>query len=185
MASGGRTLTAPAILGLLDTRYGAPVAGDEKAVLSGFLDHYRSVLLEICEGLSEEQLRTPMVASGTSLLGLVKHLAFVERGWFQESVANEEYEYPFDVNDPDADFRVEDDETAEDVLKLYRDACARSRLALQAASLDDLVQNSSRSADYNVRWIVVHMLEETARHVGHADIIREQLDGTTEVGYQA
>lgn len=167
----------------MDTRYGAPVAGDEKTVLSGFLDHYRRTLLEICEGLSDEQLRRAAVPSGTSLLSLVKHLAFVERGWFQEAVANEAYEYPFDVEDPDAEFRIEDHETAEDIFELYRAACDRSRRALEEASLDDLVENEDRSADYNVRWIVVHMLEETARHVGHADIIREQLDGTTGKGY--
>jgi uncharacterized damage-inducible protein DinB len=168
---------------LLKTRYGAPVAGDEKAVLAGFLDHYRATLLAICGGLSEEQLRRPMVASGTSLLGLVKHLAFVERGWFQESVANEPYEYPFDVDDPEADFRIEEHETSEDIFTLYREACDRSRRALDEASLDDPVENPHRSADYNVRWVVVHMLEETARHAGHADIIREQLDGRTGVGY--
>lgn len=167
----------------VQTRYGAPVAGTEKEVLGGFLDHYRRTLLEICEGLTEEQLRRPMVPSGTSLLSIVKHLAFVERGWFQESVANEPFDYPFDTEDPDADFRIEADETAEDIFALYQQACERSREALQAASLDDMVQNPDRSADYNVRWVVVHMIEETARHTGHADIIREQLDGRTEVGY--
>ena len=159
------------------------MAGDEKAVLGGFLDHYRKTLLEVCEGLSEEQLRRPMVESGTSLLGLVKHLAFVERGWFHEVVGNQEYAYPFDVDDPDADFRIEEHETAADIFDLYRAACERSRQALEAASLDDVVEFARRSADYNVRWVVVHMLEETARHVGHADIIREQLDGATGAGY--
>lgn len=172
-----------AILHAVDTRFGAPVAGDEKAVLSGFLDHYRGLLLQICDGLAEEQLRRSMVPSGTSLLGLVKHLAFVERGWFQETVANQKYEYPFDLNNPDADFRIEEYESAEDVFNLYRDACDRSRQALEDASLDDLVEHPRRRADYNVRWVVAHMLEETARHVGHADILREQLDGTTGTGY--
>jgi uncharacterized damage-inducible protein DinB len=167
----------------MDVRYGAPVAGSEKEVLAGFLDHYRRTVLDICQGLPEEELRRPMVPSGTSLLGLVKHLAFDERGWFQESVANEPFDYPFDENDPDADFRIEDGETAESIFELYRQACERSRRALEAASLDDLVQNPDRSADYNVRWVVVHMIEETARHAGHADIIREQLDGTTGAGY--
>jgi uncharacterized damage-inducible protein DinB len=168
----------------MSTRYGAPVAGSEKDVLAGFLDHYRHVLLEICEGLSEEELRRPMVPSGTSLLGIVKHLAYVERGWFQENVANERYDYPFDVDaDPEADFRIEEGETAQDIFDLYRRACERSREALESASLDDLVENPERRFDYNVRWIVAHMLEETARHAGHADILREQIDGRTETGY--
>ena len=168
----------------MEERYGAPVAGDEKAVLGGFLDHYRKTLLEICTGLPEAELRKPAVPSGTSLLGLVKHLAFVERGWFQEGVANEEYTYPFDVDEPDADFHIEEHETSGQIFDLYRRACDRSRQALDAASLDDLIEFPGRSADYNVRWVVVHMLEETARHAGHADIIRELYDGTTEIGYR-
>ena len=168
----------------MQTRYGAPVAGAEKEVLAGFLDHYRQTLLDICEGLSEEQLRRPMVPSGTSLLGMIKHLAYTERGWFQEVVANEPFEYPFDTDDPEAEFRLEEGETAEEVFELYRAACARSRRALEEAHLDDPVHAPQRSADYNVRWVVVHMLEETARHTGHADILREQIDGKTKTGYR-
>jgi uncharacterized damage-inducible protein DinB len=168
---------------LMEKRYGAPVAGSEKEVLAGFLDHYRQTLLDICEGLSEDQLRRPMVPSGTSLLGMLKHLAFTERGWFQEGVANERFDYPFDTEDPDADFRIEEGETVEDIFDLYRHACERSRQALDAASLDDMIDDPDRSADYNVRWVVVHMIEETARHAGHADIMRELLDGKTGAGY--
>jgi uncharacterized damage-inducible protein DinB len=167
----------------MQKRYGAPVAGEEKEVLGGFLDHYRQTVLDICEGLSDEELRRPMVPSGTSLLGMVKHLAYDERGWFQESVANEPFDYPFDTSDPDADLRTEEGETSEEIFKLYRDACERSRRALEEASLDDMVQNTGRSADYNVRWVVVHMIEETARHAGHADILRELIDGRTGAGY--
>ncbi len=168
---------------MVDNRFGAPVAGDEKEVLGGFLDHYRRTLLEICQGLSEEDLRRPAVASGTSLLGLVKHLAYVERGWFHEHIANDPFDYPFDMNDPEADLRIEEGETSEDIFQLYRDACESSRGALTAASLDDVIEYPQRTRDYKVRWIVVHMLEETARHVGHADIIREQIDGRTGAGY--
>ena len=113
----------------MNKRYGAPVAGEEKEVLGGFLDHYRQTVLDICEGLSDEELRRPMVPSGTSLLGMVKHLAYDERGWFQESVANEPFDYPFDTSDPDADLRVEEGETSEEIFQLYRDACDRSRRA--------------------------------------------------------
>lgn len=167
----------------MEKRYGAPVGGAEKEVLEGFLDHYRSVVLELCRGVSEEDLRRSVVPSGTTLLGIVKHLAYVELGWFVENVANEPVHYPFDDDDPDADLRVEDDETSEEIFELYRTCCDQARAALAAASLDDPVPNPERSRDYNVRWVVVHMIEETARHAGHMDIIREQLDGRTGAGY--
>ena len=160
------------------------MAGGEKEVLSGFLDHYRSTILEICEGLSEEQLRRPMVPSGTSLLGMIHHLVYVERGWFEEGIAGLTVEYPFDdEEDPDIDFRVRSEMRAQEVLDLYRSQCARSREVLAGASLDDPIKEEKRSADYNVRWVVVHMIEETARHAGHADILREQIDGFTGAGY--
>jgi uncharacterized damage-inducible protein DinB len=170
---------------LLEKRYGTPVAGNEKEVLGGFLDHYRRTLLHICEDLSEEQLRRPMVPSGTSLLGLVKHLAYCERSWFQERIANEPVEYPYvEDDDPDADFRIEEGETAQEIFDLYEEQCAISRRILEATSLEHVVDYPDRIADYNVRWIAVHMIEETARHAGHADIIREQLDGRTGTGYE-
>jgi uncharacterized damage-inducible protein DinB len=164
-------------------RYGTPVAGTEKEVLTGFLDHYRATILAICEGLSDEDLRRPMVPSGTTLLGMIKHLAYVERGWFQETIAGDQVEYPFDADDPDADLRIERHESTEEILGLYRSECSRSRQIIETVSLDDLVKGEERSADYNVRWVIVHMIEETARHAGHADIIREQLDGSTGTGY--
>jgi uncharacterized damage-inducible protein DinB len=168
----------------MEERYGAPVAGTEKAVLSGFLDHYRKTMVAICEGLDDGDLRRPIVASGTTLLGMVKHLAYVERGWFQETIVGEKVDYPFDFdNDPDADFRVEPSETTEEIIELYQAECAKSRRILDEVSLDDLAKGKHRSRDYNVRWIVVHMIEETARHAGHADILREQIDGKVGTGY--
>jgi len=164
-------------------RYGTPVAGNEKEVLTGFLDHYRATIVAICEGLSDEDLRRTMVPSGTTILGMIKHLAYVERGWFQETIAGERVEFPFDADDPDADLRVEPQERTEEILDLYRAECDRSRHIVEMVSLDDLAKGRERPADYNVRWVVVHMIEETARHAGHADIIREQLDGATGTGY--
>ena len=167
----------------MKTRYGAPVAGSEKDVLAGFLDHYRATLLAVCEGLSEEELRRPMVRSGTSLLGMIQHLAYVERGWFRETIAGERVDYPFDLDDPTGDFRIAPEATAEQIFELYRAECAKSRQVLGSVSLDAPARGEERSADYNVRWIVVHMIEETARHAGHADILREQIDGATGRGY--
>lgn len=170
----------------METRYGTPIAGSEKEVLGGFLDHYRQVIIDVCEGLSEEDLRKPMTPSGTSLLGMVKHLAYVEQGWFLENIADEQVVYPFDIEDSEADFRIEEGETSKEILDLYRASCERSRQVLAGTSLDALIKNSVPrpwSRDYNVRWIVVHMIEETARHAGHADILRELIDGKTETGY--
>ena len=153
-------------------------------MLAGFLDHYRQTMLDICDGLTDEQLKRPMVPSGTSLLGMVKHLAWVERGWFTETVAGREVDFPFDFDaDPDADLRPEEDETKEGIFALYRQACDESRAIVAEVSLDDLVKGTKRSRDYNVRWVLTHMIEETARHAGHADILREMIDGRTETGY--
>jgi uncharacterized damage-inducible protein DinB len=105
------------------------------------------------------------------------------RGWFQEGVAGEPFEYPFDPEDFEEEFRLTDGERSSEVFDLYRAACERSRRALEDVSLDDLVNLPGRDVPYRVRWIVVHMIEETARHAGHADILREQLGGTTGTGY--
>jgi uncharacterized damage-inducible protein DinB len=121
-----------------------------------------------------------MVPSGTSLLGIVKHLAYVERGWFQRVWAGQEISVPWTEEDPDADWRIEPDETTQDVLALYEGECARSReIVAAAASLDEVVVHPRWKEELSRRWILTHMLEETARHVGHADILREQLDGAT------
>ena len=166
----------------MKTRYGVPVGGDEKEVLEGFLKHYRTMILQICEGLSEEDLRRPMVPSGTSLLGLVKHLSYVEYGWFPEAIENEDSVYPYDLNDPIADFRIEQGETSDHIFDLYRRACDRSRRVLDNVSLDDELKNPTK-AGYNVRWVLVNMIVEVARHAGHADIMREQIDGRIGTGY--
>jgi uncharacterized damage-inducible protein DinB len=142
------------------------------------------LLLEICSGLSDEQLRRPIVPSGTTLLGIIKHLSFVERGWFQEKVGNEPLVLPFDPeSDPDGDWRIEENETTGDVFEMYRASIKKSRQLMAQRSLDDLVEFPRRRG-YSVRWVLAHMLEETARHAGHADILRELIDGKTGTGYR-
>jgi uncharacterized damage-inducible protein DinB len=161
-----------------DNRPEPPLLGDETETLAGFLDYHRATLLWKLEGLDDEQLRRAMVASGTSLLGLVKHLAYVERSWFQGVWAGQEVSFPWTKEDPDADWRIEPDETTGDVLALYDGECDRSREIIAAASsLDEAVVHPRWKEEVSRRWILVHMIEETARHVGHADILREQLDG--------
>lgn len=134
------------------------------------------------EGVPDADLRRSMVPSGTTLLGMVKHLAYVERSWFQNVFMGREVDLPWTDEDPEADFRIEPGETTEQIVQLYRDECEKSRGIISEASLDDLSKgrpDSGKRSGFSLRWIVVHMIEETARHNGHTDILREQIDGVT------
>jgi uncharacterized damage-inducible protein DinB len=164
-----------------DNRPEPPAIGDERDTLAGFLDFHRATLLWKLEGLDDEQVRRAMVPSGTSLLGIVKHLAYVERSWFQGVWAGQEISLPWTREDPDADWRIEPEETTGQVVAFYDGECDRSReIVAKAASLDEVVEHPRREGwRMTRRWILTHMIEETARHVGHADILREQLDGAT------
>ncbi|MDQ6857216.1 MAG: DinB family protein [Candidatus Dormibacteraeota bacterium] len=153
-----------------------PTAADEKTTLSAFLDWYRDNLERKVERLDRDALTRRLVPSMTTLLGIVKHLAYVERGWFQNTFLGLDlYRPPRNAQD-DGEFRIEDHETVEAIIDLYRREVARSREIVAAASLEDHAQREDRR-HFTLRWIMVHMLEETARHVGHADILREQTDG--------
>jgi uncharacterized damage-inducible protein DinB len=161
-------------------RLPVPGTGDEKAMLSAFLDRYRDNVLFKLDGVSTEQASQRIVPSATTLLGVVKHLAYVERGWFQHRFAGrpEEYPWPEDDPDPDVDFRIGPEDTVDSVRRLYEQECAISREIVAGASLDDVAASSPPGrGPFNLRWIMVHMIEETARHAGHADILRELTDG--------
>jgi len=138
-------------------------------------------LLGKVDGLSDGDLRRPLTPSGMSLLGLVKHLAYVERWWFQVVFAGADVPFPWTDEDPDADWRPEPNETAAGIFDLYRSEVARSRAILAGAGLDDLAKepHHPRHGSQSLRWIVIHMIEETARHNGHADLMREAIDGMT------
>ena len=159
-------------------RLDVPFAGDEKAMLSAFLDRYRETILWKLDGLTKEQASARLVPSATTLLGIVKHLAYVERGWFQMNFAGEppNYPWPEDEPDEDIDFRLTTSDTIESISALYRQEIARSREIVAGASLEELSKNQERGPR-SLRWIMVHMIEETARHAGHADILRELTDG--------
>jgi uncharacterized damage-inducible protein DinB len=149
------------------------VNSDERTTLLAFLDYLREAVIVKASGLDDAAVRRSPVGSGTSLLGLVKHLTRVEVAWFQWALAD------FDVRVPDDALMPTD--TAESVLAGYRDAIARSNAAVEAAAdLDQLcVHRSVAPERMSVRWVLVHMIEETGRHAGHADILREQIDGET------
>lgn len=148
---------------------------DERELLETFLDFHRATVLHKIDGASDDDLRASPVPSGTSMLGLVKHLAYVERWWFQAVVAGEDPDFPWTDDDPDADLRVEPGETADDIVALYRGEIARSREISAGRPLDAVAVGSDEP--FTLRWVLVHMIEETARHNGHLDIVRELADG--------
>jgi uncharacterized damage-inducible protein DinB len=155
-----------------------PFTGGEKESLRISLDRHRDVVLWKLAGLDDEQLRRPMTATGTNLLGLVKHLAAVEYGWFCETFGRETEVLPFDEDDENADLRVRPDERTQDILDFYARARAASDRVIDELSVDDLGKAWFGDA-VTLRWVLIHMIEETARHVGHLDIVRELIDGST------
>jgi hypothetical protein len=153
-----------------------PFTGAEKESLKVALDRHRDAILWKLEGLSDTDLRKVMVPSGTSLLGLVKHLAAVEYGWFCETFGRETEPLPFYEDDPDADLRVEPGETTEDVLGFYGRARAAADRVIGEVGLEETGTAWFGDA-VSMRWVLIHMVEETARHAGHVDILRELIDG--------
>ena len=152
---------------------------NERDTLVGFLDWFRAVAVRKVNGLRLEdakQIRTP---SGMSVLGILKHLGWVERGWFRETFAGEDVEAIDDDGDNSAEFAIADDETVESVIRFYWDEVEAARRVVEgASSLDALSAKETRFGDQvSLRWIMVHMVEETARHVGHLDLMREEIDG--------
>jgi uncharacterized damage-inducible protein DinB len=168
-----RRMTAPEV-----QRPDVPRVADERTMLEAWLDYHRATLLMKCAGLSDEQLKRRSAApSALSLLGLVRHLTDVERGWFRHGVGGEqgpEVE-PIYYSDerPEGDFADLDDPSPAAVLAAYRQEVERCRTATAAVPLDQFVGEQS------VRWIYLHMIEEYARHNGHADLLRERIDGAT------
>ncbi len=161
-----------------DTRQEPPFTADERTMLDGWLDFHRATLLHKCQGLTGEQLIQASVPPSTlTLLGLVQHMTLVEWWWFERIFAANGEPAPFETNDnPEYEFEVLVAETAEQVLGQFGVYCQRARDVIAASSLDDLSQGTERE-QRQLRWIVVHMIEEYARHNGHADLIRECLDG--------
>jgi hypothetical protein len=160
-----------------------PVASAEDVIdqparlqFEAFLDEHRAALDECLDGLTEEQARRSLVSSKTTLLGLVKHVTFVEKVWFDEAVTRRSRAEIGIPTTPDESFVLEDGDTVESVRRAHRDACEASRLAASSLELDDLV-HGNRRGPLPLRWVYLHMLRELAQHCGHADILREQLVG--------
>jgi|SRR5450756_332174 len=155
-----------------------PFTGAEKESLRVALDRHRDVVLWKLEGLDDDALRRPMVPSGTTLLGLVKHLAGVEYGWFCETFGRPTEALPFDEDDPEADLRVEPGESTDDVVALYRRAREAADRVIDEVGIEETGTAWFGDA-VSLRWVLIHMVEETARHAGQMDIVRELIDGAT------
>jgi uncharacterized damage-inducible protein DinB len=155
--------------------------GSERPVLEAFLDFHRQVLVSKVEGISENEARHRRVPSKTTLAGLIKHMIGVERGWFQEVLAGRN---PEDIGPNagggDESWDLAEDETVSSLIKEYEQTCEQSRQTAARFALDDAVPEPDMG-QVSLRWIYVHMIEETARHVGHADILREQTDGAAGI----
>jgi uncharacterized damage-inducible protein DinB len=157
-----------------------PLTGDDRPMLEGFLAWHRALLQHKCAGLTGEQLAERSVPpSNLSLLGLVRHLAKVERRWFRELIAEQELEPMYDpALGKDADFEDLDPSRAQADYERLLEECWLADEALAAASYDQTI--TARQGVMSVRAVVVHMIEEYAQHNGHADLLRELVDGTTD-----
>jgi uncharacterized damage-inducible protein DinB len=155
---------------------------EERSALNQILDYQRATLLTKCFGLTAEQLKQRAVPpSALSLLGLVRHMTEVERWWFRMHAAGEELEFPYDPDAIGLDFDDVADADAAGNLDAYQQELDAARAAVAEKDLDDVVpsrgDHPERTRD--IRWIYLHMIDEYGRHNGHADLLRECIDGTT------
>ena len=153
-------------------------AAPERVILDEFLNYYRVVFRRKAEGIDDTAARTATCPpSDLTIMGLVRHMADVERSWFRRGIALEDAPpIYYSDDDPDGDLHVGPTDTLEEALDTWRREVERSETILAAAELDDLDRFREQ---YSVRWILVHMIEEYARHCGHLDLLREAIDGAT------
>ena len=155
----------------------------EREMLTGWLDYHRATLAWKCEGLTDDQLRERSVPpSGLSLLGLVRHLAECERSWFRNVLLDAGLPYLYSTpEDMDADFNDTGGADGATVLRTWKQECAAARDAVAGVDLDAQSKKGNRRTGqpFSLRWILTHMIEEYARHNGHADLLRERIDGAT------
>jgi uncharacterized damage-inducible protein DinB len=165
---------------MTDNRVPPPFVGDERAMLNNWLEWHRETLAVKCAGLSEEQLRERSAPPSTlSLLGLVRHMAHVERAWFRCVLNDEDVPLLYKTDDPDAEFNDVDKASAEEAFATWRSEVEHARKLSAGVPLDAIGKQQRHRQDCSHRWILIHMIEEYARHNGHADLLRERIDGVT------
>ncbi|WP_329388150.1 DinB family protein [Streptomyces sp. NBC_01351] len=156
---------------------------DEREMLDGWLDYHRATLAWKCAGLTDGQLRlTPLKPSELSLLGLVRHMAEVERYWFREIMLGEDLADLYSTHENvDGDFHYTDRDTWAEAEQVWQTEVELARQSAAGRPLDLMSDPAShrRGEAFSLRWVYTHMIEEYARHNGHADLLREHIDGTT------
>ena len=151
--------------------------GDERTALMGFLQRQRDLVAWKLAGAGDPELRSVSTPSGVTLHGVVRHLENVERSWFRETFAGEKgLRYDWTDEDPDGEWHVPEDISMSDLLASYAAEQSRCDAVIAAAPSLDAI---SVDRGFSLRWIVAHLIEETGRHLGHIDLLREQADGTT------
>ncbi len=167
-----------------DDRTEAPLTGDEVTLLTGFLEFQRQTLAWKCAGLTPQQLATRAVpTSDLTLLGTVRHLAAVETGWLVGFGGLPYDMWPDVVRDRDEQFRVDPGTVTQDDVDAawatWHAVTEAVGTVVDRLPLDSAERPWGRDDEFSLRWILLHMIEETARHLGHIDILREQIDGAT------
>ena len=159
-----------------------PFRTDERASYDAWLEYHRTTLLLKCEGLDDAQLRSrPIESSLMSMHGLVRHMAEVERNWFRKVIAGEDLGLGiwWDDEHPDGDFEIGEGDTYEADLAVWQEQVDLARSIAASHELDDTGTRRRTGEIVDLRWVYVHMIEEYARHNGHADLLRELIDGAT------
>ncbi|MFD3661854.1 DinB family protein [Streptomyces sp. NPDC058659] len=159
-----------------------PPAWDERTQLATFLDYTRDTARAKCDGVSAEDARKALLPGSPlmTMSGLINHLRWVEYYWFQVVLLGEEDQGPWTDEDPDREMRVAVDFPLPQLLDEYATHSARYRELVAATSLDERARRAGGDGRHvDLRWILLHLIEETSRHNGHLDILREMLDGTT------
>jgi uncharacterized damage-inducible protein DinB len=165
---------------MTDQRPEPPHQGDDRTILTAFLDWQRATLAWKCDGLDDAQLRHRAVPpSSLSLLGLVRHMADVERSWFRRTFSGEDAPpHYYAKEDLDGEFDNVDDADVAEAFATWRAECEQARTVVaETPSLDTTAAKPSWGRVVSLRWILTHMIEEYARHNGHADLLRERIDG--------
>jgi hypothetical protein len=158
-------------------RHRPPEAGTERETLTGMLDFLRATVVNKVAGLDDEQAFSRPTVSSLSPGALVKHLSGVERFWFSIDFAGLDAAWPWPENDPHGNFRIEPGESIAGIAAEYIAECERSRQAIVGSELNDLAKGEGQ--EFTLRYALAHMIEETARHCGHLDLLRESIDGAT------